>query len=63
MAVRSRRKSNPEGKMSLGQHLVELRKRLVIGGLAVLAGSVGGWFLSALALDYLRAPILLLASA
>jgi hypothetical protein len=32
--------------MSLGQHLVELRKRLVIGGLAVLAGSVGGWFLA-----------------
>jgi len=24
MAARSRRKANPEGKMSLGQHLVEL---------------------------------------
>jgi sec-independent protein translocase protein TatC len=63
MAVRSRRKTNPEGKMSLGQHLVELRKRLMIAGLGVLAGSVGGWFLAQLALDRLRAPILVLASA
>ena len=62
MAARSRRKTNPEGKMSLGQHLVELRKRLVIGGLGVLAGSIGGWFLAELVLKYLRAPILVLAS-
>jgi len=63
MAARSRRKTNPEGKMSLGQHLVELRKRLMFAGAGVLAGAVGGWFLSALALTQLRAPILLLASA
>ncbi|CAN5497045.1 twin-arginine translocase subunit TatC [soil metagenome] len=49
--------------MSLGQHLVELRKRLVISGLAVLVGTVGGWFLSALVWDGLRAPILVIASA
>lgn len=63
MAVRSRRKTNPEGKMSLGQHLVELRKRLMIAGFAVLAGSVGGWFIAELALTQLRKPILVLASA
>ncbi|MDP9026541.1 MAG: twin-arginine translocase subunit TatC [Actinomycetota bacterium] len=49
--------------MSLGQHLVELRKRLVISGIAILAGTVGGWFLSALVWDGLRAPILVIASA
>lgn len=32
--------------MSLGQHLVELRKRLTIIGAAVLLAGVGGWFLA-----------------
>lgn len=63
MAVRSRRKTNPEGKMSLGQHLVELRKRLMIAGVGIVAGTIGGWFLSQLVWDRLRAPILLIASA
>lgn len=63
MAVRTRRKTDPEGKMSLGQHLVELRKRLMIAGLGVVLGTIGGWFLSALVWDGLRAPILELAAA
>jgi sec-independent protein translocase protein TatC len=49
--------------MSLGQHLVELRKRLMIGGLGVVAGTIGGWFLAELVWDRLRAPILVIASA
>ncbi len=49
--------------MSLGQHLVELRKRLVVAGLGVLVGTIGGWFLAAFVWDRLRAPILLIASA
>jgi sec-independent protein translocase protein TatC len=49
--------------MSLGQHLIELRKRLVIAGLAILAGGIGGWFLAALVWDRLRDPILAIASA
>ena len=63
MAVRTRRKTNPEGKMSLGQHLVELRKRLMIAGFGVLAGTIGGWFLSPLVQDRLRDPILVIAKA
>lgn len=63
MAVRSRRKTNPEGKMSIGQHLVELRRRLMISGLGVLVGFAGGWFIAQWALDQLRQPILVLASA
>ena len=49
--------------MSLGQHLVELRKRLAIAGLAVLVGGVGGWFLSSFVWDQLRVPIMVIARA
>jgi sec-independent protein translocase protein TatC len=41
----SRRRRNPEGRMALREHLVELRRRLTRAGLGVLAGAVGGWFL------------------
>ncbi|HEY4225896.1 MAG TPA: twin-arginine translocase subunit TatC [Pseudolysinimonas sp.] len=63
MAVRTRRRTNPEGKMSIGQHLVELRRRLMIAGIGIVVGTVGGWFLSELVWDGLRAPILVIASA
>ena len=45
MAARESRSRNPERRMSLGQHLVELRKRLFRAALAVVAGTVAGWFL------------------
>jgi sec-independent protein translocase protein TatC len=38
-----RRKRSPEGRMSLGDHLRELRRRFVISALAIAAGSVVGW--------------------
>lgn len=43
--------------MSLGEHLVELRKRLYISALAIILGSVGGWFLGDWLLNALRQPI------
>jgi len=43
--------------MSLGQHLVELRKRLFWAAAAVLAGTAGGWFLYDLVWPMLQAPI------
>ncbi len=49
--------------MSIGQHLVELRRRLMIAGIGILLGTIGGWFLSELVWDGLRAPILVIASA
>ena len=49
--------------MSLGQHLVELRKRLVRAGGAVLIGAVGGWFLSPFVWDRLRDPVMVIANA
>lgn len=58
---RSRR--DPEGRMSLGQHLIELRKRLSRGALAIIAGAVGGWFLYGLIWPLITDPITRIAAA
>lgn len=39
-----RRAANPEGRMPLRAHLIELRNRLLVAGLAVVLGAVVGWF-------------------
>ena len=38
-----RRKRDPDGRMSLGDHLRELRRRFVISAAAIAVGSVLGW--------------------
>ncbi|WP_223690534.1 twin-arginine translocase subunit TatC [Leifsonia poae] len=43
--------------MTLGEHFVELRKRLFRSALGLLAGAVVGWFVSDYLLDALRSPI------
>ena len=43
--------------MSLGEHLVELRKRLMISAAAIAVGLVAGWFLSDWVWDMLRQPV------
>jgi sec-independent protein translocase protein TatC len=57
VASRSKRSADKEGRMSLGQHLVELRKRLVIAAAAILLGAIGGWFLSDFVLVQLQNPV------
>ena len=42
MRLRLRRDRDPEGRMTLGEHLRELRRRTVISVLAILAGSIVG---------------------
>ena len=44
MAARQTKASRREGKMSLGGHLVELRKRLYLSALFIVVGAVIGWF-------------------
>jgi sec-independent protein translocase protein TatC len=49
--------------MSLGQHLIELRKRLFRSALAILLATVVGWFLADLVWNALREPIITIAKA
>ncbi len=41
---RRRQQRDPEGRMSLRDHLQELRKRFVRSAVAVALGAVGGWY-------------------
>lgn len=45
ITFRRRRKRDPEGTMTLLEHLGELRTRIVIALVAVAIGSIAGWFL------------------
>src|SRR4051794_20685652 len=49
--------------MTLGQHLVELRRRLVISAIAVVLGMVLGYVLSDWVWDALRTPMLQVAQS
>jgi len=49
--------------MSLGQHLLELRKRLFLAAAGIAVGAVVGWFLSDLVWDALREPIYAIIAA
>ena len=49
--------------MSLGAHLIELRKRLFLAALALIVASIAGWFLSQFVLDFLREPVTRIAEA
>lgn len=62
MAPRSPRR-DPEARMPLAQHLIELRKRLTRGALAIIAGTVGGWFLYDLVWPLISNPITQIAAA
>lgn len=48
--------------MSLGEHLIELRNRLFIAGIAIVVACVAGWFLSDWVLNALKEPIAVVAA-
>lgn len=52
-----RQKKDPEGRMALGEHLVELRNRLMISAITVLLLSIVGWLLFPWVFDAVKAPI------
>lgn len=54
---RLRRRRNHDGRMSLGDHLRELRRRLLIAALGLLIGSVIGWFQYNRLFDQLTEPL------
>jgi sec-independent protein translocase protein TatC len=51
-----RRRSNPEGRMSVMDHLRELRRRLIWIIVIVAVGSVLGWYLYEPILEFLKHP-------
>ena len=57
MARTRGRKANPEGRMALKEHLREARNRLFKSALAVVAGTVVGFFIYNPVLEALAAPI------
>jgi sec-independent protein translocase protein TatC len=61
MAPRRRTRDDPPARMSLLQHLGELRRRATRAVGAILLGTVGGWFLYDLVWPLLEAPIRSLA--
>src|SRR5690349_5113155 len=58
MARDRRTARDTEGRMSLVEHLLELRKRLFRAALGIAGGSVAGWFIADFVLAALRGPIL-----
>lgn len=56
MANRTGRGANTEGRMSLGQHLVELRKRLFVAAATVAVAAIGCWFLVDFVFTALKDP-------
>ncbi len=59
--ARARRDVDPERRMSLGEHLVELRRRLIISVVALAVGMVAGYLLSDWVWDVLRTPMMQVA--
>lgn len=54
---KKRPKKDPEGRMSLGAHLIELRNRLVICAISVVLFSIVGWLVFPWVFDAIKAPI------
>lgn len=61
-APATKRGRDPEGRMSLGEHLTELRNRLVISAVTVLVFSIVGWFVFDWVFDALKRPFTLAAA-
>lgn len=55
--------TNAEGRMSLGEHFRELRNRLLISCLAIVALSVVGWYYYQDIVDVIAAPVHAVAEA
>ena len=55
-APAKKRRRDPEGRMSLGEHLIELRNRLVISAVTVLVFSIVGWLVFDWVFDALKRP-------
>ncbi|WNM25809.1 twin-arginine translocase subunit TatC [Demequina capsici] len=57
-----RRKSNPDARMPVRAHLVELRKRLFLSAIGIVLAMVVGWFLYTPVYEAVQRPVLDLAA-
>jgi sec-independent protein translocase protein TatC len=55
--VSAKKQAKREGRMTLGQHLVELRKRLSIAAASILVAAIGSWFLVPFVIKEISAPL------
>lgn len=55
--ARAARRANPEGRMSLAEHLRELRNRLLLSCLFVAAAAVVGWYFYEPIVAFISAPV------
>jgi sec-independent protein translocase protein TatC len=62
MATLLSRRRNPDGRMSLGDHLRELRRRFIIAAVAIAIGSVLGWVEYNWLFNQIMAPLRKLAA-
>ncbi len=53
-----RHKDNPEGKMTLGEHFREFRRRLLISAIAIVLCGVVGWLVYGHVMTWLQQPLL-----
>jgi sec-independent protein translocase protein TatC len=60
---KARKRRDPEGRMSLGGHLRELRNRAAVAALAIAVGGSVGWIYYSPLLERLQAPIRQVAEA
>lgn len=57
MTETRRKRGRGEARMSLGEHFLELRKRLLISAIAIVVGLVAGWIFRFQVWDVLRQPV------
>ena len=51
------KKTNPQARMRVSEHLLELRKRLLLALLGIFVASIGGWFLVTPTLNWMQEPL------
>ena len=51
------KKNNPQARMRVTEHLLELRKRLLLALAGIFVAAIGGWFLATPTLNWMQKPL------